>query len=98
MVQEALAHNVDVAIAAERVQEARAQYKLAQAQRLPDLGGGLQGGRTREVNPGFGIPEEQNFGGVSLNATWDTDLFGRLRNASAAARAGLLASQASRDA
>lgn len=98
VVQDALANNVDLAVAAERVQEARAQYKLAQAQRLPDLGGGLRGGRTREVNPGFGIAEEQNFGGVSLNATWDADLFGRLRNASAAARASLLASQASRDA
>ncbi|THD63860.1 efflux transporter outer membrane subunit [Phenylobacterium sp.] len=97
VVETALAHNDDVAIAAERVEEARSQYRLAAAERLPDLVGGGQGGRVRDVNPGFGIPEEQNFGGVTVTATWDLDLFGRLRSASRAARASLLASQDARD-
>ena len=92
-VREALAHNDDIAMAAERVEEARAQFRLAQAQRLPDIDGGGEGGRDRDVNPGFGVPEEQNFGAAVVQATWDLDLFGRLRNASRAARAGLLASQ-----
>jgi NodT family efflux transporter outer membrane factor (OMF) lipoprotein len=71
---------------------------LAQAQRLPDVVGGATGGRERTVNPGFGVPEELSFGGALVDATWDLDLFGRLRNASRAARAGLLASQDVRDA
>ncbi len=98
VVQDALAHNDDIAIAAERVEEARAQFRLAQAQRLPDVAGGVEGGRERDVNPGFGVPEKQSFGGGVVDATWDLDLFGRLRNASQAARAALTASQDARDA
>ena len=97
VVDQALAHNDDIAIAAERVEEARSAFRLASAQRLPDIAGGGQAGRVRDVNPGFGVPEEQNFGGVTLTATWDVDLFGRLKNASRAARATLLASQDARD-
>jgi multidrug efflux system outer membrane protein len=93
IVDQALARNDDIAIAAERVEEARAKLQYAQAQRLPDVAGGAQGGRVRDVNPGFGNPEEQNVGSALITATWDLDLFGRLRSASEAAKATLLASQ-----
>lgn len=95
-VESALANNTDLALAAARVQEARAQYRLAQAQRLPNLSGVAGGGRQREVSA-FGTPQEQTAGQAQLSVSYDTDLFGRLANASAAARAGLLATQAGRD-
>ncbi len=39
LVERALVNNVDIAIAASRVEEARAQFRLARADQLPDVGG-----------------------------------------------------------
>ncbi|MGH6910879.1 MAG: TolC family protein, partial [Phenylobacterium sp.] len=61
VVETALARNTDVAIAAARVEEARAQYQLAQAQRLPNLVGAAGGGRQQDVSP-FGQPRLQTVG------------------------------------
>jgi multidrug efflux system outer membrane protein len=97
VVQAALAHNTDVAIAAARVAEARGQFHLARAQGLPNVQGAAQGVRERDLNPGFGIAEQQTAGQAEVSIAYDLDLFGRLANAREAARAGLLASQASRD-
>ena len=96
IVERALANNTDVAIAAERVTEARAQFHLAQAQRLPDLVGLIDGGRARNVSP-FGTPQQQTSGDAGLQVSYDVDLFGRLASASAAARQNLLANEAARD-
>jgi len=96
VVERALAHNTDIAIAAARVAEARAQYRLAQTQRLPNLTGAAGGGRQRDVSP-LGAPQEQTAGQAGLQVAYDLDLFGRLSNASAAAREGLLATEAARD-
>jgi multidrug efflux system outer membrane protein len=98
LVAEALQHNDDIALAATRVAQARAAFKLSRAQRLPDLNGEFLAGRDRDVNPGFGFPEVQNYGGAEAAASFDVDLFGRLAKASEAARAALLASRYGRDA
>jgi multidrug efflux system outer membrane protein len=97
IVTTALAQNIDVDVAVSRVAEARAQFKMAHAQRLPDLVGTADGGRDRDVNPGFGVAEEQTAGEVELAISYDVDLFGRLTQASAASRASLIASEAARD-
>ncbi len=97
VVEQALARNVDIAIAAARVEEARAQFALAEAQRLPALTGTAAGNRQRALNP-FGMDVDQTAGQVQASIAWDTDLFGRLRAASGAARANLLATQAAQDA
>lgn len=97
VVETALADNVDIAIAAERVAEARGQFHSAQAQRWPDVTGAAEGGRQRDVNPGFGIPENQTAGQAEVSIAYDLDLFGRLSEASEAARAQLLSGEAARD-
>jgi NodT family efflux transporter outer membrane factor (OMF) lipoprotein len=97
IVETALANNPDIAIAAERVAEARAQFHFARAQQLPLVSGAAEGGRDREVNPAFGIPEEQTSGEAVLAVSYDLDLFGQLAEASEARRAQLLSSEASRD-
>jgi NodT family efflux transporter outer membrane factor (OMF) lipoprotein len=97
VVEKALANNSDILIAAARVEEARAQFKLARAQQLPTLSGVFGGkARDRSVSP-FGTPEEQSAAQGTLSVTYDLDLFGRLANATESARAALLASQAARD-
>lgn len=55
------------------------------------------GGRDREVNPAFGIPEEQYVGKAELSISYDLNLFGRLVDSSEAARSALLSNEASRD-
>jgi len=90
----ALANNSDVAIAAARVSEARAQFRLAHSQLLPSLGFAAGGKRERFLNA-FGVGTYQTAGEAELSASYDLDLFGRLANTSAAARAALLSSQAS---
>lgn len=96
LVEEALAHNEDVAIAAARVEEARAQFAAARGARLPQVQGVASGGRTRSVNP-FGIDVDQWAGQGEVQAAFDADLFGRLRNSAAAAKAQLLATDYSRE-
>jgi outer membrane protein, multidrug efflux system len=97
LVEMALAHNDDVSIAAFRVIEARAERAGARSLLLPAVEFGALGARQRIVSP-FGTPWEQTEGGYTLEVSYDADLFGRLRSATAAARALLLSSEASRDA
>jgi multidrug efflux system outer membrane protein len=97
LVEAALAENDDIAIAASRVMEARAEQAAARALLLPKADFGALGARERILSP-FGTPWQQTDGGFSLDVAYDADLFGRLKSANAAARAALLASEASRDA
>lgn len=96
LVEQAMSHNDDIALAAVNVQEARAQLAYAQAQRMPNVQLAAEGGRERGVNPGFGVPDEQAAGEALLQASYDLDLFGRLKASSAAARASLLATEDAR--
>ncbi len=96
LVEHALTNNVDIEIAAERVEEARANFRLAGAQQLPDLSLAAGGQRDRHVDA-FGQAVLETAGQGQVAISYDLDLFGRLRNATAAARATLLASEAARD-
>jgi NodT family efflux transporter outer membrane factor (OMF) lipoprotein len=96
LVQRALANNPDVAIAAARVEEARAAEALARAQLLPQVGGSLSETQGQTLSP-FGTPSRAIGAQPSVSASFDLDLFGRLRLASRAARAQLLASEGARD-
>lgn len=97
LVDKALANNTDIAIAAARVREARANERLARAQLLPTLDAGAGAGRSRSVSA-FGTPLEQNFAQPQLQAGYEVDLFGRLADSASAARSAYLASEAARDA
>jgi outer membrane protein, multidrug efflux system len=97
IVETALANNTDVELAAVRVAESRAQLRLSRSQQLPDVSADIGSGRDRDINPGFGIPEEQTAGQAVVSISYDADLFGRLAAANAAARAELLSSEAARD-
>jgi len=97
VVDSAVDNNVDIGLAAARVAEARGQFHLAKAQALPNVVGVAGGGRQRDLNPGFGIPESQTAGQAEVSISYDLDFFGRLTHASDAARAALLSSEAARD-
>ncbi|MHA0330211.1 efflux transporter outer membrane subunit [Sphingomonas melonis] len=96
LVARALANNVDLALAASRIDEARAAARLAAAQRTPTLGGSLPSTTGQTVSP-FGTPSDALGAQPLITASYDLDLFGRLRQASRAAQAQLLASEGARD-
>ncbi|QNB00041.1 efflux transporter outer membrane subunit [Massilia sp. Se16.2.3] len=96
LVAAALARNSDVLIAVARVDEARAQAELAEAARLPAVNGalGVQAGRALQAT---GISDSKTIQ-PALQASWEPDLFGRIRNQVRAATLQYRASQAERDA
>lgn len=96
LVQKALANNVDIALAATRVEEARAQFALAHGKQLPGAELGAAADRDRSLDA-FGRAASQTAQKVEIQIAYDLDLFGRLRNSTAAARASLLATRETRD-
>jgi NodT family efflux transporter outer membrane factor (OMF) lipoprotein len=97
LVAMALAANPDIALGAERVAEARAQERLARAQLRLDLEAGAGVFRERTVDA-FGHPFSDTAATPLMQASWDLDLFHRLSEADAAARAQILSAQGARDA
>jgi multidrug efflux system outer membrane protein len=102
MVEEALAHNADLALAIARVAEARAQLGVTRADQLPGVSAGAGGSRNRisEKSPLFfpGFEPKYTDLNASLNASWEIDLWGKYRRATEAARADLLATESNRNA
>lgn len=96
LVSRALASNIDIEIAAARVEEARAAEALSRAQLSPQIGGALPEAQGQSLSP-LGTPSRALVAQPAVTASYDLDLFGRLRLASRAARAQLLASEGARD-
>ena len=88
----ALRNNRDLRVAMLTVQRAQAQLGLADANRSPTIGAGLNASRAPNSR---GEQANSLSAGLQLSA-WEIDLFGRLANLSEAARAQLLASDAGR--
>ena len=86
LVAEALAYNTDLAAAAARVEQARLYAKLAGAALYPTVQGMARGGG--QMSDGSGLT------GGAISATWEADLWGRVRYGKAAARATADASEA----
>ena len=98
LVQRALANNLDLAIASARVEEYFGRYGVQRSQLFPQIGAGAQAGKqlaSEAAWPGIssGVNPKSNAYLVNLGATWEIDLFGRLRRATEAARADVLATE-----
>lgn len=91
LVAEALHANRELGIAAARVDEFAARVTATRAQALPVLGYGAGAGRQRTPGVGTG----GNYAAL-LSASWELDLWGRLRREQEAARAELMASEQAR--
>jgi multidrug efflux system outer membrane protein len=98
LVQEALENNRDLRIATARVDEFSAILAGTKAQGFPQIGYDLNASRSRaseEKIPGFINPLSSSFGAL-LSASWEIDLWGRIRRDTEAARANLLATEEGR--
>lgn len=96
LVEQGLHNNDDLKVAAARIEEAKAQLRLTDSNRLPTVGFGAAGASSRSVNA-FGVGVDQEQGQAALTSSYEVDLFGRLRQSTEAARADLLATEEARD-
>lgn len=102
LVEDALKQNANLALAVARVDEARAQVGIPRADQYPSVDAGFTRSRQQYSLTGAtpyppGFPRRANDYRAQLNASYEIDLWGKLRSASAAARADLLASEAAQN-
>ena len=95
LVEEALAHNSDLRVAAANLDRARAVLRENRAARLPTTE--VSGGATYERNANTGHDPKTVYNGA-LDLSYEVDLFGRVTRSIQAARADYEASAATRDA
>jgi multidrug efflux system outer membrane protein len=97
LVRTALENNKDVAIATANVDQAAAQYGIARSALFPQVSGSASAQRQRvSENTALGVaPGRAQFNdfGVNLSASFELDVWGKLRRATESARASLLASE-----
>jgi len=105
LVDEALSNNRDVLIALARIEGARAGVQAATGELVPQVGviagAGIRkfglytmdgaGNATTDITPGRLVPENLPGYTVGVQASWEIDLWGRLRSQKEAARARYLA-------
>ncbi|WP_373047163.1 efflux transporter outer membrane subunit [Vulgatibacter sp.] len=105
LIAEAVGGNLDLLAAAQRIEIARAAVRASGGALLPQVAATASAGvrrygqytaewagnSTTEIRPGQVVPEVLPDYSVGLTASWEVDLFGRLRNQRRAALAGHLA-------
>ncbi len=101
IILEALEGNYSLQTAAARLDAAEASARLAGAEGLPNVSMGFNASRRRQNIIGIPIPgaggvitTRSTSYGVSLDTSWEVDLWGRVRSAESAALADLQASAA----
>ena len=102
LVEEALLNNRDLVVAAARIDEARALLRISDSTLAPSVDARLDADRSRSSERSSfplppGVPLERSTYRGTVNVAYEVDLWGRLRGASNAARAQLLATVAGRD-
>src|SRR6201981_3301998 len=92
LIRIALKQNYDLQIATERINEARAQVAITRSNLFPQVqgNGNFSGGKESNFQTKF------NFLTLSADAAFQLDLFGKLRRATEASRAQLLATEDAR--
>jgi len=101
LIDTALRENKDVRIAAARVEEFAARVDITRSGFYPQIGYNGQASRNQASRENFGgVPSgsDRTYSdyGATLNAGWEIDLWGRIRRASEASRAELLAQEENR--
>lgn len=99
LVEEALAHNLDLRQARARLEESRARFRLARADRLPDLDLAVSTNRSRTTTvganplpPGFSAATTDHR--MAFDLSWEIDVWGRVAATAHGAGASFRASQA----
>jgi outer membrane protein, multidrug efflux system len=91
LIRLALTENKDLRLAAERIEQAKAQYGFTRADVWPKVDARASAGITEER----GLDREEVYG-AGVDLSWEIDVFGRLRSANEAAWASMLATEETR--
>jgi multidrug efflux system outer membrane protein len=101
LIDQALKGNKDVKIAAARVEEYIGRYGFTRSALFPQIGVGASAGQDRysekmatPLSPNMDNPATSYQ--MALNGSWEIDLWGKLRRATEAAQAALLATEENR--
>ena len=92
LIRTAIKQNYDLATATERINAARAQLAVTRSNQFPQVSGNANATGGKEYN----FQSKSNFLVLTADAAFQLDLFGRLRRATEAARAQLLATEDAR--
>jgi multidrug efflux system outer membrane protein len=106
LIDTAIKSNLDLQMALQRIDVSRSSVKLANGALLPkvglNIGGGIQkfglytmdgaGNATTEITPGRTVPENLPDIYLGLQASWEVDIWGKLRNQRQSALAHYLSS------
>jgi multidrug efflux system outer membrane protein len=101
LIQTALRENKDLRIATARVEEFYGLYGATRADLFPHAGYDASGGKQRVTEKGpipipAGVSPKFNTYKAEFSASWELDIWGKLRRATEAARADLLSTEESR--
>ena len=102
LIAEALAHNLNIKVAAANVEQAAGVLTQSNSALFPQIGYQGAGGRARSTEAGITpeisrlIPNPASSYQALLQASWEIDLWGRIRRLSESARANLLATDEAR--
>jgi outer membrane protein, multidrug efflux system len=102
LIEEALAHNKNVQVAAANVEEATAVLTQTRSQFFPQVGYQASAARQRGSESGLSplaqrlVDNPANTYEVVASASWEIDLWGRIRRQTEAARANVLAVEQAR--
>jgi multidrug efflux system outer membrane protein len=102
LISTAIEHNFDLALASERIEEARARYRIAGANQYPFVYAGVEGVGTQSstigatVNKVPTLPVPITYTQVGAALSWELDLWGRIRRLKESARANYLGTEEAR--
>jgi outer membrane protein, multidrug efflux system len=101
LIQEALKENKDLKIAAARVDQYLGALDATRSQFFPQIGGTASVSRQKDTETGptpfpSGVSSTYNTHQAYLSVSWEIDIWGRIRRATEAARADVLASEEGR--
>jgi multidrug efflux system outer membrane protein len=94
----ALAENLDIKAATARVDQFLGQYRTTRSEFFPQIGASANAYRQKDTETGQYPGDDSSYSSYqgALSASWEIDLWGRIRRANEAAQAEILASEAGR--
>ncbi|HET7001102.1 MAG TPA: TolC family protein, partial [Puia sp.] len=97
LLSEGVANNNDLKVAVARIKQAEANLRQSRAAFFPNISAGPQVTQQKlSVSQGGGIVGPERIYQLSANASWEVDLWGKLKSSNRAALASLLQSDAFR--
>jgi len=98
LITTALENNLDIKVATARVDQFLGQWRTTRSEFFPQIGASASAYRQKDSETSQYPGDDSSYSSYqgALNATWEIDLWGRIRRANEAAQAEILASEAGR--